>query len=277
MSNPRFFKFMLFATAASAAFALEPRASIITYSCYIIGRLIVNRLRKNDCIQNNARDLMHYALGGFIFGKFYTAFNWIYKDDMVNAILLSDSQLELLPNGMNYIFHLSLVSVFKSTFLLALPLFCVGFLNEELDGCAKNNEFNYMRVCRNLFISSSVRYFVGHGIEHNLFSRGAYFLGGVVGSFVFEVLDGGIDKAPLFNKESKMMNFHGLVVYKSLRDFCTSSLSTFATYLPFIGGFYCGYDITFSVLNKLSDQLIFSWFLDEAGKKSEIMTTENEK
>lgn len=268
---------MLFATAASAAFALEPNASVITYSCYILGRLVVNRLSKSGFIGDKSKDLMHYALGGFIFGKFYTAFNWVYKTNFVNSFLFSDAALDSLPNGMDYIYHLSLVSLFKSAFLLTLPLFCVGFLNEELDNSGNNNGFDYVKVCRNLFISSSVRYFAGHGIEHNFFSNGAYFIGGLVGSFTYEMLDSGMDKAPLFNKNSKFINFHGFVAYKSFRDFCTSSLSTFAAKLPLVGGFYCGYDIVFSALNKLSDQIFYDFISSKDKKNNEKIQVGVEK
>lgn len=264
MSRLRFGKFILFATAASAAFSLEPNASLITYSCYISGRLVVNSLSKKGLIGNNTRDLIQYALGGFIFGKFYTAFSWIYRADIVNSILFPDSQLELLPSGINYVYHLSLVSIFKSTFLLTLPLFCVGFLNEELDGLGNNKGFDYIKTCRNLFFSSSIRYFIGHGIEHNFFSAGAYFIGGIAGTLVFELLDGISNKSPLFSDKSKLWNFQGLVFYKSVRDLCSSTLSTAASSAPILKDLYCSYDILFSVLNKLSDQISADYFCNKS-------------
>lgn len=259
MTNYKFGKFILFATAASVACTLQPGHSLVTYSCYIAGRLIVNKLSRDNIISNRTRDILHYALGGFIFGKFYSAFNWIYSQDFVNSILFSDQSLEVLPTGMNYIYQLSLISTFKSTFLLSLPLFCVGFLNENLDGDSKASGFDYMKVCRNLFISSSVRYFTGHLVEHNLFSTGSYFLGGIAGSLMYEILDGGLKKPPLFSKESKFSNFNGFVIYKSVRDLCTSTLSSGVTYLPFVRDVFCAYDIVFSALSKVSDL----YFLDD--------------
>ena len=257
--SSKFCKFLLFATAASVSFSLEPNKSLITYSAYIIGRLLINRLSEANVISQNSRDVAHYALGGLVFGKFYNAFSWVYQKEFVNSFLFDDATLENLPSGMSYLYYLSTISIVKSLCLLSLPLFCIGFLNEELDKQNVSNKFDYAKVCKNLFISSALRYFISHGIEHNLFSRGSYLIGGLVGSAAYELLDGGLIENPILKNQSQIANFSGMIVYKSFRDLCTSALSTLCASTFLLKDIYCGYDVLFSTLNKLSDLACFSY------------------